>query len=577
MTVTSPQQHDDPLGEARGQLLQALAVLTTVGEAAARYAAAGAHNRAARTERRADAARLEADGRRRADRLADTTRTHQDSADRRLIDKAFQEQWLGKAGIRGAAELWRTAAMRAATGDTRSREAMRLAEGRLRQLHPILMDAYARHRAGGMDLTDAMRAAAHDVWQHERSTRARSHADTPYARPASKRIGTGPDPNGLAAADELDAAVAAEVRRLAADVDPELTLGHGQYVAQVAGLEVSAVGRGRHRRTRPPARRTGQPPVSTVPQWRYPVPMEQFGLTASEGPDRIAPWVDLHTHVRRLGQSDPPAAIVPLCTAAVDALHGIAVALRTPDRERALILASRFSVFGGWMMQEAGDDKSALSWTAAAVDLAASAGDTSLAAYAMVRHGLIHLNANRPAETVALAQQAQKGTSDSWVRALALLREAQGLARLGDVPGCLRALDLASELFEAADAVGESSMRVGTSNLSNPAEAARAWCLHDLDRSAQAADILENELRAMPKHAVRARTRWGARLALALASIREVERAVVVLETVLPAVAAVDSWTIRLDLRRTSAVLRRWHKDPHVRRIMPALTVVVAP
>ena len=45
-----PQQHDDPLGDARSQMVQALAVLTTVGEAAARWAAAGAQNRAQRAE-----------------------------------------------------------------------------------------------------------------------------------------------------------------------------------------------------------------------------------------------------------------------------------------------------------------------------------------------------------------------------------------------------------------------------------------------------------------------------------------------------------------------------------------------
>ena len=39
--MTTPQ-HDDPLGDGLGKVLQALAVLTTVGEAAARFAAVGA-------------------------------------------------------------------------------------------------------------------------------------------------------------------------------------------------------------------------------------------------------------------------------------------------------------------------------------------------------------------------------------------------------------------------------------------------------------------------------------------------------------------------------------------------------
>jgi hypothetical protein len=119
--VTSPQQHEDPLAEGRGQLLQALAVLTTVGEAAARYAAAGAQNRAARKERQAQAARLEATGAQRAERLTATARAEADRAARQLVDNAFDQQWLSKANIGDTAELWRTAATFAATGDTRAR------------------------------------------------------------------------------------------------------------------------------------------------------------------------------------------------------------------------------------------------------------------------------------------------------------------------------------------------------------------------------------------------------------------------------------------------------------------------
>ena len=222
--MTSPPQHDDPFGEARGQLLQALAVLTTVGEAAARFAVAGVQNRAARIQQRAEAARVEAAAHQRADQIAATARAEQDRAARRIIDKAFDQTWLNTAGTRETAELWRTAAIQAAaTGSTRARDAMRLAETRLRQLNPTLMDAYTRHRASGMNLTDAMRAAAYEVLQHlPRERAARPHADRPYDRPPAKAIGTAPDPLGQAAADELDAAVAAEVQRLAHGVDPEL-------------------------------------------------------------------------------------------------------------------------------------------------------------------------------------------------------------------------------------------------------------------------------------------------------------------------------------------------------------------
>lgn len=68
--------------------------------------------------------------------------------------------------------------------------------------------------------------------------------------------------------------------------------------------------------------------------------------------------------------------------------------------------------------------------------------------------------------------------------------------------------------------------------------------------------------------------RWGARLALSLAGSREVEQACHVVEPVLRSAPMIDSATIRKDLRKLNAALRRWDSNPQVRRIAPALTAV---
>jgi hypothetical protein len=230
MNVTSPQQYDDPLGEARGQMLQAFAVFTTVGEAAARFAVAGAHNRAAKAEQKAKAAQVAAAGHVHADQADASARAARDKTARRLMDKLFDDDWLAKANLADTAELWRTAAMYASAGDRRAAQAVRRAEDRLSQLNPLLMDAYTRHRAAGMNLAEAMRAAAHDVWQQEAhataSNGARPHGNSGDSSPALRAngpaIGAIPDPHGLRMVDELEAATRAEVARLAADVDPEL-------------------------------------------------------------------------------------------------------------------------------------------------------------------------------------------------------------------------------------------------------------------------------------------------------------------------------------------------------------------
>jgi len=225
--VTTPQ-HDDPLGDGLGKVLQALAVLTTVGESAARFAAVGAQNRAARAERQATAERIADAARHQADQAAQRAHAAQQRADRGLMDLALDDAWLAAADIDTVAQLWRTAAMYAMSGDRRAAEVMRRAQDRLATLNPGLIDAYNRHRGAGMNIADAMRAAARDVWQHQTrptTAPARPHgnAGDPSAalRSGPRAIGALPDPAGQRLVDELEAATRAEVTRLAADVDPD--------------------------------------------------------------------------------------------------------------------------------------------------------------------------------------------------------------------------------------------------------------------------------------------------------------------------------------------------------------------
>lgn len=77
MTAPQPPQHDDPFTETRTQMLQALAVLATVSEAAARWAAVGVQNRASRAENAQRADRASALARSEADRLADAASREQ--------------------------------------------------------------------------------------------------------------------------------------------------------------------------------------------------------------------------------------------------------------------------------------------------------------------------------------------------------------------------------------------------------------------------------------------------------------------------------------------------------------------
>jgi hypothetical protein len=195
--MTAPQPHDNPHGEAFHTVLQALAALATVGEAAARLAAINAHNRATEAERQNAADQLAETAHDQAEQL--TTRAHsaQRLADRQLMDRAFDQSWLASTDLRTTAVLWRTSAIYAMAGDPRADQALRRAYDHLAHLNPGLITAYDHHRSQGHNIADAMRAAAYDTWHHQ--TR-HDGADTAT----------------------LDLAVQDELARLALGVDPQV-------------------------------------------------------------------------------------------------------------------------------------------------------------------------------------------------------------------------------------------------------------------------------------------------------------------------------------------------------------------
>src|SRR5438874_147974 len=75
--------------------------------------------------------------------------------------------------------------------------------------------------------------------------------------------------------------------------------------------------------------------------------------------------------VRRLAQTMPPAALIPVLIAQTHGLRLMAAGESPTARKLLWPLAGRYAEFAGWMAQETGDDTGAFSWTAQAVELAA--------------------------------------------------------------------------------------------------------------------------------------------------------------------------------------------------------------
>lgn len=279
---------------------------------------------------------------------------------------------------------------------------------------------------------------------------------------------------------------------------------------------------------------------------------------------------------RKIGQTMSPVMVLPSLIAQTHTLRELARVAQSPARERFLRLASRYAEYTGWMTQESGNDRAAMWWTQNAVDMASAAGDLDLAAHSLVRNALIALYREDAVETVELAQQAQADTHASTrIRGMAALREAQGHALAGADKLCRQTLDRAETLLASVAAEAADSMVLGAQAGTAMSPIVTGWCLYDLGRPAEAAEVLDRELGRLPADGRRAHARFGARQALSHAAAGEVDHACALSHRVLDSAEVVDSATIRFDLRRLARTLTRWSSHKTVRELQPRLTAAL--
>jgi len=321
------------------------------------------------------------------------------------------------------------------------------------------------------------------------------------------------------------------------------------------------------------------PPGSTGPAWTG----EE--IAPAGGTTLTTLWTRFRLD-RELGRVASPRILLPTLAARTRAVRGLASASGRRRRSGLLLVGARYAEYTGWMTQEAGDLAAAEWWTSLAVRMAASAGETDMAAYAFVRRGLIALYRGDARLTIDLARRAQSGRLPERIRGLAAQREAQGHALAGSYHQCRDALDRAAASFARADAQRPDPSRPGTSRLglstlgpstlgtstpTDPVAVVTGWCLFDLARPGESADILEREIAGLPTTARRARARYGVRLARAHAAVGEVDRACALTGALLDDIAAVDSATVRVDLRLLARTLARWRRHGPVRELSPRL------
>ncbi|MFJ2780543.1 MULTISPECIES: helix-turn-helix domain-containing protein [unclassified Kitasatospora] len=274
--------------------------------------------------------------------------------------------------------------------------------------------------------------------------------------------------------------------------------------------------------------------------------------------------------MKQLGQSLAPSAMLPVLRSQASTVIALASRTTGPSRAGLLVTASRFAEYIGWVAQEDGDEAGALNATAEAVELARAGGDEHLADYVLVRRALVSYYNGNAARTIALAQQAQHSGAPPRIRGLAAQREAQGHALAGDERACGRALDQARDLL-AVEGSTQDNLVLGTTQLVDPVSMVTGWCLYDLGRPRQAADVLERECRRIAPHALNTRTRYGLRHALVLAASGEVENSCETARDLLAFMSVMPSATVRTDVCRLGCEWSRFRGSPAVRELRPAL------
>jgi transcriptional regulator with XRE-family HTH domain len=281
--------------------------------------------------------------------------------------------------------------------------------------------------------------------------------------------------------------------------------------------------------------------------------------------------------LRDLGQTLNPSAVVDMLKPHIPALQDLATRLEGPLADKALLLAAHFADFTSWMTQETGDDVTALRWVDNSAALAEEANDNDMVANSYLRRANIALYQQDAYGTITFARQAQAMECGARVQGLAALREAQGHALAGDYEAFTACMDRAVAL--SARSAEERSDRpvIGPTKIPNPVALAKGWSLYDLGRSTEAIEVLEPLLEQTPKERSRAWARIASRLALALASVREVDRACDLTKEILALSPVVQSATIRSDLRQLSKMLNRWSSNPAVRAIRPHLSAALLP
>jgi hypothetical protein len=277
------------------------------------------------------------------------------------------------------------------------------------------------------------------------------------------------------------------------------------------------------------------------------------------------------------GRAVAPAQLIDSLVGQVTVLDVVRPRAPAHLRRDYLVLAAQYAVTLSWMVQESGDLHGAAAWVDRAQQWADHARWPEMVVLAHVRRSeLASTCAGDGRAAVEHAARALRLDAPLMVRALAAKQMAYGHALLGRPGDCHRALEQTTGLFGAASEVDEASdLIVGLRNADVPSLVAqfRGTCDVYLGGGELAVPHLAST-RAAHGPGSRNGVIAGSRLARAYAQAGEPDRACSLALEALDTGQALDSWTTRIELRRTLAPLGRWPAREDVAEVRHRITAL---
>lgn len=271
-------------------------------------------------------------------------------------------------------------------------------------------------------------------------------------------------------------------------------------------------------------------------------------------PGLVDHWTDLLNLLGRLDAAHGPRDVRAAAVCEIKLIAEHRAAARGDLRTALMQVEARWCEFAAWLSNDVGDVRGRDAWTDRAAHLAQTAGYADMAALTRERRAQWAAQALDARRTIAFAEDGLRirGTS-AQTRALCVRQAACGHALGGDTAACERRLAEVEAIMDRADATAPPWTGGLVDHHLVRSSAARCWLAL---QPSKAIPLYDDVLRAWPRERVRTGGLQRARLALACAKARELDRARTEGARALAIARSTSSATTMRELSRLSTILR---------------------